>query len=213
MVPVVSYSMGKACTPPVSPLFRRVYRILFLIFFNLCLASYVHHLLVRRTKGNPSGYFSNLCPDFYFCMLFFLVMLSPLFIKVDKSHLTVHENEEPNLRVGICQPYLKDKWISSNAQKNKNLLIEQTKLVALQCPDVIFWPEASTPFAVNEDRAWVEELSAEINIPLLIGSVINKDEVSYNSVVAISPSSGLGQEFYAKQSLFHLASLFHSHSI
>ena len=173
----------------------------FLIFFNLCLASYVHHLLVRRTKGNPSGYFSNLCPDFYFCMLFFLVMLSPLFIKVDKSHLPVHENEEPNLRVGICQPYLKDKWISSNAQKNKNLLIEQTKLVALQCPDVIFWPEASTPFAVNEDRAWVEELSAEINIPLLIGSVINKDEVSYNSVVAISPSSGLGQEFYAKQKL------------
>ena len=173
----------------------------FLIFFNLCLASYLHHLLVRRTKDNPSGYFSNLCPDFYFCMLFFLLMLSPLFIKVDKSHLSVHENEETNLRVGICQPYLKDKWISSNAQKNKNLLIEQTKLVALQRPDVIFWPEASTPFAVNEDRAWVEELSAEINIPLLIGSVIKKDEVSYNSVVAISPSSGLGQEFYAKQKL------------
>jgi apolipoprotein N-acyltransferase len=173
----------------------------FLIFFNLCLASYLHHLLVRRTKDNPSGYFSNLCPDFYFCMLFFLLMLSPLFIKVDKSHLSVHGNEEPNLRVGICQPYLKDKWISSNAQKNKNLLIEQTKLVALQRPDVIFWPEASTPFAVNEDRAWVEELSAEINIPLLIGSVIKKDEVSYNSVVAISPSSGLGQEFYAKQKL------------
>ena len=173
----------------------------FLIFFNLSLASYLHHLLVRRTKDNPSGYFSNLCPDFYFCMLFFLLMLSPLFIKVDKSHLSVHGNEEPNLRVGICQPYLKDKWISSNAQKNKNLLIEQTKLVALQRPDVIFWPEASTPFAVNEDRAWVEELSAEINIPLLIGSVIKKDEVSYNSVVAISPSSGLGQEFYAKQKL------------
>jgi apolipoprotein N-acyltransferase len=173
----------------------------FLIFFNLCLASYLHHLLVRRTKDNPSGYFSNLCPDFYFCMLFFLLMLSPLFIKVDKSHLSVHENEGSNLRVGICQPYLKDKWISSNAQKNKNLLIEQTKLVALQRPDVIFWPEASTPFAVNEDRAWVEELSAEINIPLLIGSVIKKDEVSYNSVVAISPSSGLGQEFYAKQKL------------
>jgi apolipoprotein N-acyltransferase len=173
----------------------------FLIFFNLCLASYLHHLLVRRTKDNPSGYFSNLCPDFYFCMLFFLLMLSPLFIKVDKSHLSVHENEGSNLRVGICQPYLKNKWISSNAQKNKNLLIEQTKLVALQRPDVIFWPEASTPFAVNEDRAWVEELSAEINIPLLIGSVIKKDEVSYNSVVAISPSSGLGQEFYAKQKL------------
>ena len=173
----------------------------FLIFFNLCLASYLHHLLVRRTKDNPSGYFSNLCPDFYFCMLFFLLMLSPLFIKVDKSHLSVHENEGSNLRVGICQPYLKNKWISSNAQKNKDLLIEQTKLVALQRPDVIFWPEASTPFAVNEDRAWVEELSAEINIPLLIGSVIKKDEVSYNSVVAISPSSGLGQEFYAKQKL------------
>ena len=173
----------------------------FLIFFNLCLASYLHHLLVRRTKSKHSSYFSNLCPDFYFCMLFFLVMLSPLFIKFDKTRLPVHKTEESNLRVGICQPYLKDKWISSNAQKNKNLLIEQTKLVALQRPDVIFWPEASTPFAVNEDRAWVEDLSAEINIPLLIGSVIKKDEVSYNSVVAISPSSGLGQEFYAKQKL------------
>ena len=128
-------------------------------------------------------------------------MLSPLFIKFDKTRSPVHESEESNLRVGICQPYLKDKWISSNAQKNKNLLIEQTKLVALQRPDVIVWPEASTPFAINEDRAWVEDLSAEIKIPLLIGSVIKKDELSYNSVVVISPSSGLGQEFYAKQKL------------
>ena len=44
----------------------------FLIFFNLCLASYLHHLLVRRRIGSNSGYFSSLCPEFYmFACAFF----------------------------------------------------------------------------------------------------------------------------------------------
>ena len=32
-------------------------------------------------------------------------------------------------------------------------------------PDLIVWPEASTPYALNKDPAWVEELVRQTSIP------------------------------------------------
>ena len=80
-------------------------------------------------------------------------------------------------------------------------MINQTRLLALQKPDLIVWPEASTPYAVNEDRQWVEHLSADIEIPLLIGAITRDSKSSYNSVVKVSPTSGMQEEFYSKQIL------------
>ena len=36
-------------------------------------------------------------------------------------------------------------------------------------PDLIVWPEASTPYALNKDTAWVEELASEIQTPYSLG--------------------------------------------
>ena len=96
------------------------------------------------------------------------------------SESATGKSESTKFRVGVCQPYLIDKWISSNAKKNKQILINQTRLLALQKPDLIVWPEASTPYAVNEDRQWVEHLSADIEIPLLIGAITRDSKSSYN---------------------------------
>ena len=71
-------------------------------------------------------------------------MLYPLFSR-DKR--VGHDNETVSFKVGVCQPYLIDKWIASEAKKHKASLIRQTKLISLLEPDVIVWPEASTPYA------------------------------------------------------------------
>ena len=53
----------------------------FLIFFNLCIGSYLHHLLVRRRLVR-SGVFSSFCPDFYLGIIFFLLLLAPFFYRI-----------------------------------------------------------------------------------------------------------------------------------
>ena len=169
----------------------------FLIFFNLCLASYLHHLLVRRRSGSSSSYFSSLCPEFYVCMCFFLVMLSPLFLKSTATNI----HDKAKIRIGICQPYLKNKWSPENISDHKTTLIKQTTILASLSPDLIVWPEASTPYPVNLDRLWIEKLSQDIEIPILAGAIIREEELSYNAVVMIDPSSGLVEEWYAKQIL------------
>ncbi|MDA7756801.1 apolipoprotein N-acyltransferase [Opitutales bacterium] len=169
----------------------------FLVFFNLCLASYLHHLLVRRRRQDRSGYFSSMCPDFYICMAFFLIMLLPLILRSKKSELA----ESVSVKVGVCQPYLLNKWAPENIAHNKRTLIEQTNVLSSLRPDLIVWPEASTPYAVNLDRGWVEKLSKEGDTPILAGAIIKENELSYNSVVKIDPLHGLEQEWYAKQVL------------
>ena len=169
----------------------------FLIFFNLCLASYLHHLLVRRQRQSRNGYFSSMCPDFYVCMAFFLIMLLPIILKTQNNK----HGDAISIKIGICQPYLLDKWAPENVASNKSRLIEQTKALSSMNPDLIVWPEASTPYAVNLDRGWVEQLSREIDLPILAGAIVKEGELSYNSVVKIDPRMGLNKEWYAKQVL------------
>ena len=169
----------------------------FLIFFNLCLASYLHHLLVRRRNSPRNGYFSSLCPEFYICMAFFLAMLSPLIFRSIKQDF----HHAQKIKIGVCQPYLKNKWSPENISDHKRTLVEQTKLLAAMKPDLIVWPEASTPYPVNLDRGWVESLSKDIDIPILAGAIVREEDFSYNSVVMISPEKGLEPEWYAKRTL------------
>ena len=92
-------------------------------------------------------------------------------------------------------------------RKNKQILINQTRLLALQKPDLIVWPEASTPYAVNEDRQWVEHLSADIKIPLLIGAITRDSKSSYNSVVKFLPPVECRKSFIQSKSWFHLENI------
>ncbi|OUU42830.1 MAG: apolipoprotein N-acyltransferase [Verrucomicrobia bacterium TMED56] len=169
----------------------------FLVFFNLSLASYLHHLLVRRHSAKSKGAFTSMCPEFYLCMFFFLGMLSPILFKNTYSN----GSDKVSIRVGICQPYLLEKWSPENIKKNKQTLIEQTKLLGSLSPDLIVWPEASTPYAVNLDRQWVEDLSKEVSAPILAGAIVKEPEASYNCVVKINPDTGLDSKRYSKQIL------------
>lgn len=168
----------------------------FLLVFNLCLASYLHHLLIRRRKKQST--FKSFCPDLYIGMSVFLLMLLPLLVIAPKDDDFAKDRR---ISVGICQPYLMQKWEQNAVQLHKSSLIRQTKFLGILDPDLIVWPEASTPYALNLDRLWVEELSKQVDTPLLVGAVIKEDEASYNAVSLVSPSRGLNPEFYAKQIL------------
>ena len=90
---------------------------------------------MRRTKGNLPAIF-QICVLISIFACFSFWSCFPLFIKVDKLHLPVHENEELNLRWAFAS--LPERQVDIfECTKGKNLLIEQNKLVAL-CPDVIF---------------------------------------------------------------------------
>lgn len=168
----------------------------FLVTFNACLASYLHHLLVRRYKADK-GFLKSFCPDFYFCLLLFLIMLSPFWIKLGQSE----EKISKVVSVGVCQPYLKNKWQGEMVNFHKDKLSRQTRFAALLEPELIVWPEASTPYALNLDRAWVEKLATEIDTPMLVGAVIKEDEATYNSVCRVTPEGGLSPEWYRKRVL------------
>jgi apolipoprotein N-acyltransferase len=168
----------------------------FLVFFNLCVGSYLHHLLIRRRKAE--GFFNrSICPELYLGILMLFLMVYPFFSKFN----TKDNFPEKTIRVGICQPYLQDKWEEGRAVQHKETLRKQTQFLAHIKPDVILWPEASTPYPINLDRLWVEELAKNTGIPILAGSVIREDEASYNAMTYIDPVDGMQPEWYAKQVL------------
>ena len=168
----------------------------FLVFFNLCVGSYLHHLLIRRRKAE--GFLNrSVCPELYLGILMLFLMVYPFF-----SRFNTPENfPEKTIRVGVCQPYLQDKWVEGRAIQHKETLRKQTQFLAHIKPDVILWPEASTPYPINLDRLWVEELAKETGIPILAGSVIREEEASYNTMTYIDPIDGMQPEWYAKQVL------------
>lgn len=165
--------------------------------FNLCLASYLHHLLVRRREKEGFS-LSSFCPDFYFGLSVYILMVLPFF---ENRRKAVSNEGQRVLKVGVCQPYLRDKWKENRVLEHKETLVRQTKFLSLLNPDLIIWPEASTPYAVNLDRQWVENLAKDANCTLLIGAVVKEGDFSYNTISEVSPDSGLNPERYDKQVL------------
>ena len=170
----------------------------FLVFFNLTIASYLHHLLIRRRK-RQGGAFSSFCPDFYIGILLFVLMVSPFFLF--RTGTLENRSEIRTLKVGICQPFLTDKWQSESVVRHKEILMRQTRFLALTKPDLIVWPEASTPYPVNLDPLWIEDLVRETGIPMLIGAVVKEEGQSFNTISMVSPKEGVSAEWYAKRTL------------
>ena len=56
-------------------------------------------------------------------------------------------NKDPKvLGIGICQPYLLNKWEEGNAMETPSKFFrKQTEFLSVVQPDLILWPEASTP--------------------------------------------------------------------
>jgi apolipoprotein N-acyltransferase len=68
-------------------------------------------------------------------------------------------------------------------------------------PELIVWPEASTPYALNNDHKWVEALSTKTSTPMLIGAVLKNEDSITNTICEILPDSGFNNNHYAKRVL------------
>ncbi|MFP6900870.1 MAG: apolipoprotein N-acyltransferase, partial [Opitutales bacterium] len=165
----------------------------FIVFFNLAIASYIHHLLVRR-KGMQRGALYGMCPDFYVAFALFVGLFAVFFVtRPDLS------TREPLLRVGIVQPYLKYKWKPGRAAEHAESLRSLTQI--LRQPDLVLWPEASPPHGMASDRSWIESLATELGRDFLIGAVSKRADASYNSVCLVRHDEGLAPAIYAKRIL------------
>jgi apolipoprotein N-acyltransferase len=127
--------------------------------------------------------------------------------------------------VGIVQPAIPQsvKWDPAEAREILETLEAETLKVARMQPDLLLWPEATTPLAAKGDegmQAWTEALVRRAGRPLFFGSVaFERDGAAegasaaagaaatedrlrwWNGVFLATPEGGMAPEFYAKRHL------------
>jgi apolipoprotein N-acyltransferase len=113
--------------------------------------------------------------------------------------------------VAFVQPDIPQavKWDPARGPAILDILGKTTLEAAASDPDVILWPEATTPWAVHGDeqvRSWIEKLVRKTRVPLVLGSdaiehVGQPDEKWFNAACVVDPATGLQPDYYAKRKL------------
>ena len=133
--------------------------------------------------------------------------------------LSVHVQEttnqrqfaEPFARVAFVQPDIPAlaKWDPSKETEIMRELWSTTLTAAALDPDLVLWPESTTPFPLNEDpsmRRFVEQLSSRLKAPMLVGAdAVERRDPShlraFNAAFVVDPELGLQTAYYAKRRL------------
>jgi apolipoprotein N-acyltransferase len=173
-----------------------------LVAVNVGFAAYAHRLFREGETG-----LRKRSQEFFLAMFLLLVCLS---IHVQEAFNRSRYNV-PLARVAFVQPYIPqvEKWDPATGPGIVRVLQQTTLDAAATRPDLIIWPEATTPWAVKgEDnaRAFVESLAQQTKTPLLLGSIaIEKlhaaNERWYNAIFVVDPLTGLQTTYYAKRRL------------
>jgi apolipoprotein N-acyltransferase len=173
-----------------------------LVSVNIGFAAYAHRLFREGETGMRKR-----SQEFFLAVFLLLVCLS---IHVqdafNRDRFTAHL-----ARIGFVQPYIPQevKWDPAKSQGILDVLEKTTLASAATRPDLILWPEATTPWAVRGDpnaRQFVELLASRAKTPLLIGSIGVEDpglpqEKWFNGAFLVDPNSGVQASYYAKQHL------------
>ena len=182
-----------------------------LIAVNVAFAAYAWKLLgglwARGLTAPESAGSRTRCPEFIAAMILLLGCLL-LTARDTFNRARFHRFWAT---VGIVQPAIPQvvKWDPSEARGILETLEEETRKVAASEPDLLLWPEATTPLAVKGDegmQAWAERLTRRAGRPLLLGSVAYEDAGEegsrwWNGVFLATPQGGLAPGFYAKRHL------------
>lgn len=178
-----------------------------LISINLGFAAYAHRLICEGRTG------LNRRSQEFFAALFLLVVCVATQIQetFNRGNYTIALG-----KFAFVQPYIPQeiKWDNSKGPGILNVLATLTHEAAATKPDVIFWPEATTPWAVKGDpemRNWVESLVKDTNTPLVLGSIAREASAEFptdptkddwfNGVFVAEPATGVHEHFYAKRKL------------
>ncbi|MCU0791887.1 MAG: apolipoprotein N-acyltransferase, partial [Opitutaceae bacterium] len=173
-----------------------------LVVVNVALAAYAHKLLgggVERARTR--------CPEFMAAMVLLLGCIL-LTARETFNRARFHQHWA---NVGIVQPAIPQsvKWDPQEAGEILRTLEAETLKAAAVRPDLLLWPEATTPLAVLGDpgmRRWLEDLVRRGRVPLIFGSVAYEnldtpEERWSNGVFLATPEAGLAEGFYAKRHL------------
>lgn len=173
-----------------------------LIAVNVAFAAYARQLLTPAGGGSRAR-----CPEFLAAMA---LLLGCLLLTAQET-INRGRFHAPWASVGVVQPAIPQtlKWDSAETETVLATLAEETRRVAAAHPDLLLWPEATTPLAVRGDpgmAAWTAELARDCGAPIVLGSVAfenagTPDERWWNGVFLATPQSGVEEAFYAKRRL------------
>jgi apolipoprotein N-acyltransferase len=183
-----------------------------LISVNVAFAVYAHKLLTGGV-----GQARTRCPEFIAAMVLLLgCLMFTARVTFNRAQFHAHW-----ANVAIVQPAIPQtvKWDPAEARGILQVLERETLIAALGRPDVLVWPEATTPLAVMGDpgmRGWTEDLVRRARVPLMMGSIGQEnldtpEEHWWNGVFLVEPgeateggetgNGGLREGFYAKRHL------------
>lgn len=172
-----------------------------LISFNLGIAAYAHRIFFEGLTG-----LRKRSPEFIVALL---VMMAGTFPFVGDF---LNQRREKLLRVSFVQPYIPqaEKWDETRATSILQTLEQLTRDANDSgTPDVIVWPEASVPWALQRDpnvAPLLDSLARATGKPLLLG-VVSVDnprtdhELWRNAAVVVDPRKGVELPGYAKRKL------------
>lgn len=173
-----------------------------LIVVNVAFAAYARKLLFGAPEEGRTR-----CPEFIAAMVLLLGCLL-LTVRETFNRGRFHQHWA---NVGIVQPAIPQlvKWDPSEARSILQTLEVETLKAAAVRPDLLLWPEATTPLAVRGDegmRGWTEDLVRRAKTPIVMGSIAyeNPDtpqERWMNGVFVVTPGGGLAEAFYGKRHL------------
>lgn len=173
-----------------------------LVIMNLGFAAYAHRLFWEGATG-----FAKRSQEFFFALFLLLACICIHFTEAFHRPRFV----TPLARVAFVQPDIPQevKWDPSKRTEILKILEQATLAAAAARPDLILWPEAVTPLAVQSDEAlrdFVDSLARQARVPLLLGSIATErlnqpDEKWLNGAFVVRPDTGLAPDYYAKRKL------------
>ena len=174
-----------------------------IVAVNVAFAAYANRLFREGSVG-----LGRRSQEFLLAMFLLLVCLSLMIQETThRSRFTI-----PFANVAFVQPDIpaEVKWDKAKEPENIQALTSTTLEAGRLRPDLILWPESTTPFPLkggNESmRHYVEQLSARTKAPMLVGAdaiehpAPGKDAY-YNAAFVVDPEIGLQTAYYAKRRL------------
>jgi apolipoprotein N-acyltransferase len=175
-----------------------------LIAVNVAFAAYGRKLIHGDGEADRAR---TRCPEFITAMVLLLGCLL-LTMRETFNRARFHQFWA---NVGIVQPAIPQsvKWDPAEMDGILNTLERETLKVAATRPDVVFWPEATTPLAVRGEPGmtrWTESLVRRAGMPLVMGSIGSEAvgtpaERWINGVFVVTPEKGVSDGFYSKRHL------------
>jgi apolipoprotein N-acyltransferase len=159
-------------------------------------ASKTRGFFTAADKGPKS--FLSITHHYYLlpCLLLFLCLGYGFY----KLHLFANFKQQSPFRISVIQGNIPQaiKWREDASKKILNEYMRLSRLVAIDRPDLIVWPEAAFPEVMRSGNYLDNDLGAlanDIRIPLLVGAVSLDADKYYNNAILISKQGKLIQRY------------------